>query len=135
MPSAFVVGGVHDTVTARGALWVTLTDTASDAEPPSPEHDRLNEVSVDSGPTVACPEIARAPDQPPEAMQDLTLLEDQASVAVVLGSTEEGVAVKATVGFGAGDPTVTTADRLTVPLEPVQVSVKVVSTVSGPDVR
>jgi hypothetical protein len=72
--------------------------------------------------TVDCePLMALAPDQPPEAVQEVALLDDQVSVddaplAIVLG-----LAAMATVG--AGGVTETVFDCVALPPAPVQVSV------------
>jgi hypothetical protein len=71
---------------------------------------------------VACePEVASLPDQPPEATQELALVDDQVKVDVAPLLTVLGLAVRVTVG--AGVVTVTVADCEALPPAPVQVSV------------
>ena len=65
------------------------------------------------------PEVALSPDQAPEAAQDVAFVEDQVSVEDPPFATDCGVAVSDTVG--AGGNTVTVADALALPPEPVQV--------------
>jgi hypothetical protein len=65
------------------------------------------------------PEGALRPDQPPEAVQEVAFVEDQVSIEAPPFATDVGFAVSDTVGTG-GD-TVTVADVLALPPEPVQV--------------
>jgi len=68
------------------------------------------------------PEVALAPDHAPEAEQEVAFVEDQASIEDPPLATSEGIAASDTVG--ADDPcTVTVADALPLPPEPVQVRV------------
>lgn len=69
------------------------------------------------------PDVALAPDQPPEAAQELALVEDQLSVDDPPLVTDVGFAASETVGTGGGGgvpDTVTVADALALPPEPVQ---------------
>jgi hypothetical protein len=61
------------------------------------------------------------PDQAPEAVQEVALVADQASVELLPLVTVVGLAVKVT--FGAGEVTETVADCVALPPVPVQVSV------------
>ena len=66
------------------------------------------------------PEVALAPDHAPEAEQAVAFVEDQVSIEGSPLVTSEGIALSDTVG--ADDPcTVTVADALPLPPEPVQV--------------
>ena len=65
------------------------------------------------------PEVALAPDQAPEAAQELAFVEDQVSVEDPPFETDGGSAASDTVG--AGGNTVTVAVALALPPEPVQV--------------
>jgi hypothetical protein len=65
------------------------------------------------------PEVALAPDQPPEAEQEVALVEDQVSVEAPPLVTIEGVAVNDTVGNALD--IVTVVDALALPPVPVQV--------------
>jgi hypothetical protein len=73
------------------------------------------------------PLVARAPDQPPDAAQDVALVEVQVSVELPPLTTLVGVALTDTVGVGADTETVT--DCPAVPPAPLQVNVKVVPAV------
>jgi hypothetical protein len=61
------------------------------------------------------------PDQPPEAAQEVALVEDQLNVEALPLVTVLGLAVKVTVGAGALTETVAD-DCVELPPEPVQVS-------------
>jgi hypothetical protein len=60
------------------------------------------------------------PDQVPEAVQEVALVDDQLNVDAVPLATVLGLAVKLTVG--AGEVTETVADCVALPPLPVQVS-------------
>lgn len=69
---------------------------------------------------VACePLVASPPLQPPEAVQEVALVEDQVSTEVAPLATVLGLALKVTAG--AGLVTVTVADCEALPPAPVQV--------------
>ena len=70
------------------------------------------------------PEVALAPDQSPEAVQEVALVEVQVSVEDAPFATAVRLATSETVGIGGGGAvpdTVTFADALTLPPAPVQV--------------
>jgi hypothetical protein len=67
------------------------------------------------------PLIALVPDQAPEAVQEVALLEDQLNVALPPLETLVGLALSETLGAAAD--TVTVADCVADPPAPVQVSV------------
>jgi len=48
------------------------------------------------------PEVALVPDQPPEAVQEVTLVEDQVSIEFPPLVTDVGIAASETVGVVAG---------------------------------
>jgi hypothetical protein len=73
------------------------------------------------------PLVATAPDQPPDAAQDVALVEDQVRVELPPLATLVGLALSETLGVGADTETVT--DCAAVPPGPVQVNVKVVPAV------
>ena len=66
------------------------------------------------------PEVDLVPDQLPEAVQAVALVDDQVSVEEAPFAIEVGLAASDTVG--AGDATVTAADAVALPPAPVQVS-------------
>jgi hypothetical protein len=69
---------------------------------------------------VVCePLAALLPDQPPEAVQEVALVDDQLNVEAPPFATVLGLAVKLTVG--AGTVTETVADCVALPPVPVQV--------------
>ncbi len=61
----------------------TVTETVADpdAEPPAPEHVSTNVDVVDSAAVACAPAVAFAPLQPPDAVHDVALVDDQLSVA------------------------------------------------------
>ena len=72
-------------------------------------------------PVDCVPLVALEPDQAPEAVQEVALVEDHVNVEVAPPATVLGVAVKVTVG--AGVVTVTVAVCAALPPAPVQVRV------------
>jgi hypothetical protein len=75
------------------------------------------------------PLIALVPDQAPEAVQEVALLEDQLNVALPPLETLVGLALSETLGAAAD--TVTVADCVADPPAPVQVSMYLVVPVSA----
>lgn len=73
-----------------------------------------------SAPLDCEPLIALLPDQPPEAVQEVALVDDQLNVDALPLATVLGLAVKLTVGAGAVTETV--ADCVALPPVPVQTS-------------
>ena len=110
---------LSDTVGAGGVETVTVVDC--DAEPPVPVQVRVNfAVAVRAG--VVCePAVAFEPLQPPEAVQEVALVDDQVNAEVAPLLTVAGFAVKVTAG--AGVVTDTIADCAALPPLPLQVRV------------
>lgn len=104
------------------AAAATVTVVAAVAEPPSPLQVSVNVVSLVNAAVMVLPLVARAPLQPPLAVQLLALLLPQLNVVVWPASTACGVAVRLTVGM-----TLTVVVALATPPAPVQVSVKLVA--------
>ena len=75
-----------------------------------------------SAPVLELPLVGSLPDQPPEAVQLLALLEDQLSIADPPLLTVVGLALRLTVGL-TGAETLTVTDWLVLPPGPLQVSV------------
>jgi hypothetical protein len=75
-----------------------------------------------SAPVLALPIVGSLPDQPPEAVQLLALLDDQLSIADPPLLTVVGLALRLTVGL-TGAETLTVTDWLALPPGPLQVSV------------
>ena len=104
---------------------VTVADAL--AVPPDPLQTRLKVLVLVNAPVGWLPEVALVPVHPlaPEAVQEVALVEDQVSVEVAPFATKVGFAASDTVGTGDGGGvpgTVTVADALALPPEPVQVS-------------
>ena len=83
-------------------------------------------------PVLAEPLTAFVPDQAPEAVQLVALVELQVSVEALPLATLVGFAVSVTVGAGGFEVTVTVAVWLAVPPAPVQVNVKSVVLLKAP---
>ena len=64
---------------------------------------RVKVVVTLSGPVLALPLVDSFPDQPPEALQLVALLEDQLSVAAAPPLTVPGLALRLSVGFTAAE--------------------------------
>jgi hypothetical protein len=91
----------------------------------------LNWLVAVSAAVDSLPDVALAPDQLPEAVQDVAFVEDQVIIEDPPLVTVVGFAESDTVGDG-GD-TVTVADALCAPPDPVQVRLKVLLLVSAPE--
>lgn len=104
-----VAGGVTTTV----ADWL--------ADPPAPVQVSVYIAFALKIPVLSEPEVAFDPDQPPEAVHDVALVEVQESVEELAEIMEFGLADIVTVGTVGGDVTVTVADWLPEPPAPVQV--------------
>ncbi len=77
-----------------------------------------------SAPVDSLPEVALGPDQAPEAVHEVALVEDQVSVESAPFAIDAGFISSDTIGTGGGGSaadTVTVADALALPSEPVQV--------------
>ena len=74
-----------------------------------------------SAPVLALPFVGSFPDQPPDAVQPVALLEDQLSTADPPLLTVVGLALRLTEGAGA--ETLTVTDCAALPPGPLQVSV------------
>jgi len=117
-PLAMLVGlALKDTLGA-GAETVTVTDCA--AEPPAPVQVRVNFVLAVRAGVVLEPLTPSPPLQPPEAEQEVALVEDQVKTDVAPLFTVVGFADRVTAG--AGVVTDTVADCAALPPVPVQVS-------------
>jgi hypothetical protein len=92
---------------------------------------RLNRVALISAPVASLPEVALAPDQPSEAVQDVAFVEDHVSVVEPPLVTDLGFAASDTVS--GGGPTDTVAVALCVPPDPVHERLKVLLLVSAPE--
>jgi hypothetical protein len=99
-----------------------VTDTVADwvALPPALLHVNTKVASALSAPLDWKPRIAFAPDQEPEAVHEVALVDDQFKVALPPLATELGPTLRVTVGVGALTETV--ADCVALPPGPEQVS-------------
>jgi hypothetical protein len=96
-PLLTVVGfALRLTVGFTGAVTLTVTDRL--ALPPAPLQVSVKAVVALSAPVLALPLVCSLPDQPPEAVQLVALVEDQLSVADPPLPTVVGLALRFTVG-------------------------------------
>jgi hypothetical protein len=118
LPLLTVVGLALNVTVGAGCVTVTVADCA--ALPPAPVQVTLKlDVEV-KAPVECVPLRACAPDQAPDAMQDVALVEDQVSVELLPLEIELGLALSVTVG--AGVVTVTVADWDAFPPAPLHAS-------------
>ena len=110
---------LNATVGAGGAETVTVADC--EAEPPVPVQVRVNFVVAVRAGVVCEPAVASEPLQPPEAVQEVALVDDQVRAEAAPLLTVAGLAVRVTAG--AGVVTETVADCTALPPVPVQLSV------------
>jgi hypothetical protein len=122
----------RDTVPPVGVPEATDTVALCDAEPPAPVQLSVYVVGAVIA-AVACePAVASEPVQPPEAVQAVALVDDQVNVDSPPLATLVGLALIDTLGAAeAAVGTVTVAVWDVEPPVPVQLSTKLVVTVSG----
>ena len=114
-----------------GPVAATVTVADALALPPAPVQLRVKLALAVSKPVDWLPEVALVPDQSPEAVQVVALVDDQISVEAVPLVTDVGFAASDTVGT-CDAFTVTLADPLALPPAPVQVRNKSVLAVRAP---
>jgi len=119
-PPLLTVVGLALRPTVGGAETLTVTDWL--ALPPGPLQASVKVVVALSAPVLVVPLVGSLPDQPPEAVQLLALVEDQLNIADPPLLTVVGLALRLTVGL-TGAETLTVTDRLALPPGPLQVSV------------
>lgn len=99
LPESTVAGVALSTIAGGGGR--TLTATVCDAVPPAPLHTSEKLVLLTRLPVLAEPDVARAPDHPPDAVHEVALVDDQTKVAGVPFAIVVGDTLRATVGAGA----------------------------------
>lgn len=104
---------------------VTATVTSLAVVPPVPVQVRVNVVVCDSAAVTCVPEVALAPLQPFDAVQDVALVVDHVSVDVPPCATWAGFAESVTAGGGGTVLTTTLADWVVEPPAPVHANVYV----------
>jgi hypothetical protein len=105
-PVVTALGPTLKLTVGRGAL--TDTVVAWEALPPGPAQVRVYVAPLVSAPVDWVPLAALLPDQAPEAVQDVALVEDQVSIELPPDVIELGAELRVTVG--AEEPTETIAD-------------------------
>ena len=88
------------------AACVTVTVTFSLAEPPVPVQVRVYVVDAWRAAVDDEPLVPRVPDQPPDAVQEVALVEDQVSVDLPPLATLVGLALNVMLGAGVDTDTV-----------------------------
>ena len=91
-----------------GAGEETVTVADCEAEPPLPVQVSVYLVVALNVGVLADPAVAWLPLQPPEALQEVALVEDQLKLEAAPLLTVDGLADRVTVGVGAVTETVTT---------------------------
>jgi hypothetical protein len=118
-PLAMLVGLALSEMLGGGADTDTVTDC--DAEPPVPVQVSVYLVAAVRADVFWEPLVASLPLHPPEAVQEVALVDDQVNVDVAPLVTVLGLAAKVTAGAGA--VTVTVADCDALPPLPLQLRV------------
>ncbi len=121
MPFVLLVGASHERVAVPVVGGVTLTVVLCDAEPPAPVQTKVYLVEAVRAAVLCEPLIASVPLQPPEAVHEVALVDDQLSIDAAPLVTVLGVAASVTVG--AGVVTEMVADCAALPPGPPHVSV------------
>jgi hypothetical protein len=117
-PLETVLGLAAKATVGVGEVTETVADCA--ALPPLPVHERPYVALAVSVPVLCDPLTALPPDQAPEAVQEVALVDDQLNTEALPRATVLGLAVRVTVGAGAVTETV--ADCVALPEVPTQVS-------------
>jgi len=96
-PPLLTVAGLALRLTVGGAATLTVTEWL--ALPPGPLQVSVKAVAALSAPVPALPLVGSLPDQPPEPVQLLALVEDQLSIEDPPRLTVVGLALRLTVGL------------------------------------
>ncbi len=99
-PLVMDVGFAASDTVGTGGNTVTVADAL--AVPPDPMQARANVLVLVNAPVDWLPEVALAPDQAPEAVQEVALVEDQVSIDDPPLAIDVGFAASDTVGTGGG---------------------------------
>lgn len=102
---------------------MTVTVAVFEADPPAPLQVSTKLVVCVSAAVASVPDVALVPLQPPEAVHEVALVDDQFRVALPPCATWAGVAEIVTVGTGGVALTATVAVCEAVPPAPVHASV------------
>ena len=119
-PLAMVLGLAVKLTVGAAAVTETVADCV--ALPPAPVQVSTNVLLAVSAPLDCDPLIDLLPDHPPEAVQDVALVDDHVSFDAAPLATVLGLALMLTVALGCA-LTDTVADCAALPPAPVQVSV------------
>jgi hypothetical protein len=122
-PCTTAVGAALRLTVGAGVAGVTETVTLRDVVPPAPLQARVKVVDCASAAVSCDPDVAFVPLQPPDAVHEVALVDDQASVVVPPCATCAGFADSDTVGTAGAALTTTVAVRVVTPPAPEQLSV------------
>jgi hypothetical protein len=123
-------GATTEGLTTNVAVGMRLTTVLALAVPPEPVQDNEYEVALDTGPVLWLPLSTSEPLQPPDAVQEVALLEVHVRIDDAPAATAAGDAVNVTVGWGRMFTTATTG--AVTPPGPRHVSAYTVVAVNGP---
>jgi hypothetical protein len=127
-PLAIALGPTLRLTVGVGDLTETVVDCA--ALPPGPLQVKMYVVLTFKAPVDSVPRAVLVPNQPPEAVHEVALVDAQVIVVLLPWEIVLGLALIWTVG--AAEATDTVADCVAVPPTPVQVSVNVELALIGP---
>ena len=130
-PLGIVVGV---TLKERVGSGKTVTVTLWVAPAPGPVQFKLNVLVLVSAPVGSLPAVVFAPDQAPDAVQDVASVDDHVSVAALPFNTLVGLATSETVAAGGGgmSATTTVTSLVEIPPAPAQLKLNVLVAVNGP---
>ena len=132
-PLGMLVGFAVNVAVGTGLAVITVTVAAAAVlVPPGPVQVNEYAVFAVKALVLCVPLAANVPLQPPEAVQDVALVELQVSVEAPPLATLVGFAVSVAVGTGLAAIVTVAAAAALVPPEPIQVSEYVVSVVKAP---
>jgi hypothetical protein len=97
------VGDADSETVGAGVADVTVTDAVRCVAPPAPLQLSVYDAFAVNAPVLCEPDVAFDPLQPPDAVHDVALVDDQVSVLLPPLLTEVGEADNDTVGAGVPD--------------------------------
>ena len=118
VPPCTTLLGFADNVTETPLPVLTCTVTSASPPPPEPAQLSVKLVVWLRGPTLSDPEVERLPDQPPDAVHPVALLEDQLNVTDSPASIAVAEALRLTVAVGPFDAGCALLVLLLPPLQP-----------------
>ena len=114
-PLLTLVGDADNDTTGAGVEVVTETEAVAWRVPPAPVQLSVNEVLALNAPVLALPETGFEPLHPPDAVQEVALVDVHVNVLLAPLATDVGDADSVTVGAGVDVVTVTVVLARVVP--------------------